>query len=142
MQGPHTPSWKNTFDTGNLITLVVIIIGGVTAWNRLDNNQTSLQAAMADQGLAYKERQVSVEARFAGLETKIAPMDSIVYRLTKAEGEIASVNSRVDRIADSFGDRLEALRKDVNLLGTKVEVLTATIIDQNRRQSAGQKPGG
>jgi len=128
------PSWiSSTFDAGNLITLAVILVTVVTAWNRMEANQAANLAWQINQDKAYAEIRSNTEARFVAIETKIAPVDSIVYRLTKAEGEIINTNVRVDRIVDSFGDRLEVLRKDINSVGTKVEVLTTTIADQNRR---------
>lgn len=133
----HKPSWiSDTFDAGNLITLTVLLITAVTAWNRMEANQQALLAWQTNSDKYYATNLASTEARFVAIETKIAPFDSMIYRLTKAEGEITNTSTRVDRIVDSFGDKLEVLRKDINNVGTQVQVLTQTLDDQNRRRDS------
>lgn len=129
------PSWiSSTFDAGNLITLAVLLIGAVTAWNRMDSNQQSLQAWQTQRDKEYSERRAFTDSRFSAIESKIQPLDAILYRLGKQESETSSTNARIDRVVDTFSDTLKELRNDVNAVGTKVEVLQQTINDMRAKQ--------
>lgn len=129
----QTPSWfKPQVDIGSLIAVVGVAVAMVTNYNQLQNNQDKVKIWQETMEKQIAERRVLIDARFSALEAKVAPIEAVQFRLGKQEADIVAVNSRIDRIVDSFSDQLKELRKDVNAVGTKVEVLTRSLEDQNR----------
>lgn len=129
----HTPSWfKPQVDIGSLIAVVGVAVAMVTNYNTLQNNQDKVKIWQETLEKQIAERRVLIDARFSALEAKVAPIEAVQFRLGKQEADIVAANARVDRIVDSFSDQLKELRKDVNAVGTKVEVLTRSLEDQNR----------
>jgi hypothetical protein len=133
MSALHRPSWiSSTFDAGNLITLLAFIVYGALAWGRMEANQQAIVTWETNSDKLNAEAKASIEARFVAIETRVGPMESIVYRLTNTESQVSGVNTRIDRVVDSFGSTLKDLQKDVNGLGNKVDVLSQVIADQTR----------
>ncbi|WP_454812855.1 hypothetical protein [Labrys neptuniae] len=129
----QTPSWfKPQVDIGSLIAVVGVAVAMVTNYNTLQNNQDRVKIWQENLEKQMAERRVLVDTRFSALEAKIAPIEAVQFRLGKQEADIVAANSRIDRIVDSFSEQLKELRKDVNAVGTKVEVLTRSLEDQNR----------
>ncbi|MGJ4858911.1 hypothetical protein ACN6KF_004917 [Labrys sp. La1] len=129
----HTPSrFKPQVDIGSLIAVVGVAVAMVSNYNTLQNNQDRVKIWQENLEKKMAERRVLIDTRFSALEAKIAPIEAVQFRLGKQEADIVATNSRVDRIVDSFSDQLKELRKDVNAVGTKVEVLTRSLEDQNR----------
>ncbi|WP_156771463.1 hypothetical protein [Labrys sp. WJW] len=126
----HTPSWfKPQVDIGSGLAVIGVIIAVVTNYNQLQNNQDRVKIWQETLEKQIAERRVMIDARFSAIEAKIAPIEAVQFRLGKQEADIVATNARVDRIVDSFSDQLKELRKDVNAVGTKVEVLTRSLED-------------
>lgn len=129
----HTPSWfKPQVDIGSGLAVIGVIVALVTNYNTLQNNQDRVKSWQEDRDRQITERRAVTDARFSALEAKVAPLESVQFRLGKQEADIVASNARIDRIVDSFSEQLKELRKDVNAVGTKVEVLTRSLEDQNR----------
>lgn len=129
----HTPSWLSTkLDIGHILTIGGMIVAVTLGWAKLDANQQALLSWQNNQDKAYAERRAVTDARFTALEAKIAPLEAVQFRLGKQEADTVAANARIDRIVDSFSEQLKELRKDVNAVGTKVEVLTRSLEDRNQ----------
>lgn len=49
------------------------------------------------------------------------------YRVNVLEQQATAINIRIDRFTELISNTMELIRKDVNTLGTKVEVLSEKI---------------
>lgn len=74
-----------------------------------------------------QQRISGVENSVGDTQTSLDNLVSIPYRMTNVEGQIVQTNARLDRLIENLTGSVEALRKDVNTVGTKVEVLTSKI---------------
>lgn len=134
----HAPTWRNSFSAGDIMTAAGLLMAGGIAYGimttRIETLQQSYQTYQVDRDRTTSERRVQVEARFSAIDAKIAPLDAMLYRLGKQESETAGTNARVDRVSGAFQDQFDSVRKDLNSVGTKLEVLTGVINEQRHEQ--------
>lgn len=131
----HAPTWKNTFDTGNLLTVIAFLVAGGAAWGTLSTRIDNMQQNSA-------ERRAAFESRVTALETKIAPIDAMIYRLGKQESDTTAVNLKMDAAATAFSVSVDGLRKDIYSVGSKVDVLSERMQEQERRRNGDRDQQG
>lgn len=73
------------------------------------------------------QRSAQTDKAFASIEATLENLANTPFRMTNVEAQIASTNARLDRLVESLSGSVEMLRKDVNSVGTKVEVLSSKI---------------
>lgn len=72
-------------------------------------------------------RSAVTDRKFDDIQRALDPLANMPYRVGVLEqGQIAT-NQRIDRFMEVITNGMEAIRKDVNTLGTKVEVLSNKI---------------
>lgn len=80
---------------------------------RLDARLDTIEQSRANKAAEFNEQ-------IKTINTAIAQIPNLTYRLTVAEQGIVSVNARVDRMADALAD----LRDGIGKINTSLEVLT------------------
>lgn len=84
--------------------------------------------ARVKQGEDYRViRSNMTDKNFANVNAQLDAMKDLPYRIGQLEAQANAANARMDRIADSFLGSAESIKKDVNALTTKVEVMSQKI---------------
>ena len=144
----------------NAIGFTVVIAGNVAAmavaWTTYKSAiesqdkrlaQVELRVDAADQFRVA--RSSTTDKNFADINAKLEQVGNLPYRMGAAEEAIKQTNARFDRFSELILGSIDALRKDVNAgndqlrkemnqIGTKVEVLSSkidTISDRPRQPS-------
>lgn len=78
-----------------------------------------------------------VEDSVSEAQTSLDNLVSIPYRMNAVEGQIVQTNARLDRLIENLTNSVDLLRKDVNTVGTKVEVLSSKIDALGPEKKAG-----
>jgi hypothetical protein len=126
--------WKNDMQRPwyghfNLPTILAVLgVGwGIASYVKdLSNGLESMQVQVQNQNAMALERAKQTDAKFDQL--MILPMQ--VQNLQISD---QAQNQRMDRIADTI---IEALRKDINAVSVKVEVLTTKIDNMNGQRKS------
>lgn len=84
------------------------------------------------------QRSQQTDTNFANVNKSIAELSGrfdayrdsskdLPFRVTSLERGLDETNKRVDRLSELLLNGIDALRKDINLVGTKVEVLSSKV---------------
>lgn len=104
--------------------------------NWLNFNMPTIAAVVALGALFWStaqkvgEMQAKIEAadkKFYEIQQEMTPLGNIPYRTNILEQQATAINLRIDRFTEIITNTMELIRKDVNSLGTKVEVLSEKI---------------
>lgn len=123
-------SWNLNLNIPTLVSLVGLLVAGVTSFNKLD--------ARIAAGEVYRQaRSEQTDGNFADIRTQLEPLGNVPYRVTVVEQQLGAVNDRVDRLVGALTSSIDGLRDDVSQLTTRVEVLVTRIeaITPERRAS-------
>jgi len=107
------------------------------------NTWMNRQAARLDDMERYREtRSKLTDNNFAAINARMEPLANIPYRVAQTETAIRATNQRLDRRAETIVNSLDLIKKDVNVLSTRVEVLSNKIdaITPSRQSMLGQMP--
>lgn len=115
-------NWLNV----NVPTIVALITAGWWATTYLNGLDFRLQEVEE-----YRiERSKVTDRKFDLIEDRMQPLSNMPYRVQILETQIIEANKRMDRMAETIINSIDMLRRDVNGLSTRVEVL-ANKIDTN-----------
>lgn len=110
----------------------LLAIGGLI-WYTADNNRAQLSRIEAIE-TSRVERAKEADAKFSAINSslsalsqKVDPIGNVTYRIDRAEVQIGETNKRLDRLAETIVNSLDLIRRDVNGLSTRVEVLSQKI---------------
>lgn len=109
-----------TVNVPQLVTLIVATVGLATYVNSLDNRVGDLEDTTT-------ARSVLTDKSLDQVQTAIAPLNNMPYRVGILEDQQLATNLRIDRFTEIITNTMELIRKDVNTLATKVEVLGTKI---------------
>ena len=126
---------KWDFNFGTVISIGIPLIGGLL-W--VNTQITSLEARLNQSENFRSQRTSQTDRNFIDLTAAIrslqevsakqnADLGNLLYRMGQNESSINGANQRMDRIADSVLNSVDSIKKDVGVLGTKVEVMNQKI---------------
>jgi hypothetical protein len=72
-------------------------------------------------------RSSTTDRKFDDIQQALIPLANMPYRVNVLEQQATAINIRIDRFTELISNTMELIRKDVNTLGTKVEVLSEKI---------------
>jgi len=107
----------------------IAMIGGLFyyQWNQdaeQDKAINAIEVSRVERSKEADQKFSNINNGVLELNTKIAPLDNIAYRVGVLEGSLSETNKRMDRLSESVINSMEGLKKDTNQLSTKIEVLT------------------
>lgn len=105
-----------TFNVPTIISVLGILWYTATHYERQDARIEAIESSRI-------ARSTEINTSILGLQSKVAPIENLSYRLTVVEQGVADVNRRVDRQSDS----MQGIRDDIGALSTKFEVLSQKI---------------
>ena len=111
--------WR-TLNIPNLLAIAGATIGIVTYINNLDARLANVEEYRVTRGAI-------TDKKFDDIQATLSPLQSMPYRVNILEQQATAINVRIDRFTEIISTNLELLRKDVNALSTKVEVLSQKI---------------
>lgn len=122
----------------------LLAIGGLvwyTAQNdaRQEQRISAIEQSRIDRAREADLKFSGINASIASLSQKVDPLGNVTYRVGVVEGQIGETNKRLDRLAETIVNSLDLIRRDVNGLSTRVEVLSQkidTITPESQRQSS------
>lgn len=123
------PTIRFDLNFGTIVTIILACIAGLYYISRLEGKQN--EQALSVNGL---ERSV------LQMQTRFEALADNPIRIKALEEAQKSTNARLDRLADTilsgqenmrrdFNAAVEILRKDINTVGTKVEVIGSKMND-------------
>ena len=112
-------NWR-TFTIPSLITVVVTAIGMVTYVNSLDARVAKIE----DNSVS---RATTADKKFDEIQLSLAQLNNMPYRVGILEQQATAINVRIDRFTETITNTMELIRKNVNGLSTKVEVMSSKI---------------
>lgn len=114
----NKPSWFSTNLTlGNIVTLVVILSGGVYGYGKLESR---VETIVKDQARV----EVAANEKFASIARSLENVPNLAYRITAQEEALRATNQRVDASLANISQRLAEINQALGSLDTKVAVLT------------------
>ncbi len=108
------------FNVPSIMAILAAGLGVVTYVNQLDARLEKLEEFGAT-------RAVSTDKSLDEVQTSITQLTNMPYRVQILEQQQLAVNLRIDRFTETISNTMELLRKDVNALSTRVEVLGTKI---------------
>lgn len=79
-------------------------------------------------GLIDAKRQAEILAQsMKSVQEAVAPLNNLEYRLTRAEAYLGEAHKRIDGLSNTMINNVDLIRRDVNRLTTRVEVLSTQI---------------
>jgi hypothetical protein len=123
------PTLRYDLNLGTVTTIILACIAGLYYISRLEGKQN--EQALSVNGL---------ERSMLQMETRFEALADNPIRIKALEEAQKSTNARLDRLADTilsgqenmrrdFNAAVEILRKDINTVGTKVEVIGSKMND-------------
>jgi hypothetical protein len=132
----------NTLVTlGGIAATILVNVGFVaTTWNDTKRDIKELQQSVQEETDARKARGLLTDGRFLDLNKAVAEIAPLSFQVTRAiEGgaenkkAVEAANSRIDRVVESFGGKLDTVIDSVNKIATRVEVLSSKLDDAQTR---------
>lgn len=108
------------FNVPSLFSIVGAAVAVVVYVNTLDNRVAKMEDYRTT-------RTMIVDNRFNDIQTSLQPLVNLPYRVNVLEQQNIATNARIDRFSEAISTTMELIRKDVNGLSTKVEVLGTKI---------------
>lgn len=123
----HMPKFSWTINLGTIVAIIVACIGGLYKFASLEGRVEN----MDDRG---KGRISLTDKNFADINARLESIQDIPFRMGAQEAGLKNANERMDRLSEAlltgqetlrkdFNNAVDSIRKDVNAVGTKVEVL-------------------
>lgn len=123
----QTPKINWNFNASTLLAITLACIGGLYKFTSLESRVDN----MDDRG---KARIMSTDKNFADINASLDSIKDIPFRMGAQEAGLRNANERMDRLSEAlltgqeqlrkdFNNAVDNIRKDVNAVGTKVEVL-------------------
>lgn len=110
----------------------LLAIGGLVWYTAQNDAQQEARIDAIEK--SRQERSKEADGKFAAINTSVSvlsqrvePMTNVVYRVGVVESQVVETNKRLDRLQEVLLASIEALRKDVNTMSTRVEVLAQKI---------------
>jgi chromosome segregation ATPase len=123
------------FNIPTLLSVGGVIVAMVTGWADVNSRIENMEAYRAD-------RSRSTDANFAAINMQLGQLSNIPYRVQQTETRLEETGKRIDRLSETIINSLDNIRKDLNGLSTRVEVMSGkldTLAD--RRAQVGSQPG-
>lgn len=108
------------FNIPSIVAIVAAAVGVMGYVNSLDNRVAKIETDSAT-------RSQLTDKSLDQVQTAVAPLNNMPYRVGILEDQQLATNLRIDRFTEVITSTMELIRKDVNTLGTKVEVLGSKI---------------
>lgn len=110
----------------------LLAIGGLvwyTAQNdaRQEQRISAIEQSRVDRAREADQKFSSINTSIAAMSQKVEPLANVAYRVGVVEGQVQATNERLDRFAETIVNSLDLIRRDVNGLSTRVEVLSQKI---------------
>ncbi|WP_099868242.1 hypothetical protein [Pararhizobium haloflavum] len=129
-----------TVNVPTIIAIAAGIMAGTWAWAELTSRIATIESAREMRSQANDQKFAEINTSIAGLRQAVTPMDNLSYRVGVLEGSLGETNDRIDRLSETIISSLELIRRDVNGLSTRVEVLSQKIDSMNDdRREAGRE---
>lgn len=77
-------------------------------------------------------RSQTTDRHFDNVQEELAKLANVPHRMSVVENQVVVVNARIDRFTELLSSTLEAIRKDIAGVATKVEVLGTKLDQQDR----------
>lgn len=116
-----------TINVPTIISIVTAIMIGTWGWANTNNRISSVEKARDTRTIQTERRFDEINNSIAGLRESVTPLDNITYRVGVLEGSLSETNDRIDRLSEAILSSLDLIRRDVNGLSTRVEVLSQKI---------------
>lgn len=125
-------SWfARNISVPTLLVLAGLFFTGVTTYRDMQNSISTLNDRIQESGNAAETQYNTLSSQIQQLS-----VNNIPYRITVVEEQLKQTNARVDQAALQTTALFEAIRKDISLLSTRVEVLAQRLeTAQDRRQT-------
>ncbi len=108
------------FNVPSIVAIVAAAVGVMGYISSLDNRVAKIETDSA-------MRSQLTDKSLDQVQTAIAPLNNMPYRVGILEAQALATNLRIDRFTEVITNTMELVRKDVNALSTKVEVLGTKI---------------
>lgn len=99
----------------------ILAIGGLV-WYTAQNN-----AATYARLHALENSSAGITASVNALVARVEPLGNVTYRVQVLETQAAETSKRIDRFSETIVNSLDLIRRDVNGVSTRIEVLSQKI---------------
>jgi methyl-accepting chemotaxis protein len=138
MQLPQKGKFEWNFNTwvtagGVLAGMLVTATGWGITYADMRNDNERLQSQISDLTARYQES-------FKDITLQIAQIQPLAFQTTRAIEGVAenkkgveAANSRIDRVVESLGGKLDTAIESINKVATRVEVLSSKLDDAREK---------
>lgn len=126
---------KWDFNLGTLIPVGLALFSGAIYIN---TQLTSLEALLTQSESFRAQRTAQTDANFVQLTSAVRAMQdnsakqnadigNLTYRMGQGEARQQEADKRMDRITDSVLSAVDSIKRDINALNTRIELMTQKI---------------
>lgn len=127
----HKPSWLSTnVNLTSLMALGGLIYAVISGVAGIQNEITTLKQDRDERSKVIDATFADIKGELSGISKRFQE-NNVPYRLQELERRQQQQEQRLDRQMDSFDNKLEVIRRDVNSVGTQVQVLGQKIDSLN-----------
>lgn len=115
---------------GFLATFIMIGIAWGTAQSsirEMDEWRQGHESAHRDLLANLRTREAVVDQQIAGLRSTLAKIDQLDYRITSNEKANEAMDSRINRIAESYGNQFADMRTQLSSISTQIALTNQTL---------------
>lgn len=116
---------------GFVVAIVVTAFGWGVTYNTMTTNNTNAKDAIAD----VRDDIKNINSQLPQITQLQFQVTRVVEQLAETKSGVTAVNERVDRVVNSFGEKLDTISTNVNKVITRVEVLTNQMGTPPQRQT-------
>lgn len=115
---------------GFLATFVMIGIAWGTAQSsirEMDEWRVAHESGHRDLQVNIRTREAVVDQQIAGVRAALSKLDQLEYRITTNEKGIEAMDTRINRIAESYGNQFADMRTQLSSISTQIALTNQTL---------------
>ncbi|MDK1490500.1 hypothetical protein QN219_10560 [Sinorhizobium sp. 7-81] len=115
---------------GFLATFVMIGVAwgtSVSAIRELEEWKLGHEAVHRDLAANIRTQDAVIEQQISALRTDLAKLDQLTYRITTNEKGIEAMDTRVNRIAESYSNQFADMRTQLSSISTQIALTNQTL---------------
>lgn len=100
----------------------------------MDEWRVAHESGHRDLQVSIRTREAVVDQQIAGVRSALSKLDQLEYRITTNEKGIEVMDTRINRIAESYGNQFADMRTQLSSISTQIA------LTNQRRSNAWRRP--
>lgn len=110
----------------------ILAIGGLVWYTavtkaNIESSINAIEQSRVERSKEADRKFTNIDNTLAQVSARVEPLNNVTYRIGVVETQIIETNKRLDRFAETIVNSIDLIRRDVNTMSTRVEVLSQKI---------------